>query len=356
MRAAWLVPLLVSASVAGLCAAGASEACAQQVVPREPQQQPPPAGPTDAEILLADLADVLVELTAEVRALREEVAALRREVEALRDGGAFADAAAAPTPAGTEPSASTAPLARGGTQLTLAGQVVAPAPYPQLPAFSANPIYVVRPPSNAAVVRGTVALKDAAAREGAAPRLVPVTRNHDTFGEFVPAQDLLVAPNGGIENAVVWIEGISEGKAFSAVPAAIQARGGRFQPRVQVVAPEAQIVLVNLDPVSHEFKVRGLWNAIIPAGQQHVVRAPARPSIVRVENDQHPWMVAYLFVPPHPYAAVTAADGGFEIADVPPGRYALRIWHETIGIEEREVEIATGRVLEDSLELTHKPK
>jgi hypothetical protein len=29
----------------------------------------------------------------------------------------------------------------------------------------------------------------------------------------------------------------------------------------------------------------------------------------------------------HPYFAVTAADGSFEIKDVPAGKYVVEVWH-----------------------------
>jgi len=39
-------------------------------------------------------------------------------------------------------------------------------------------------------------------------------------------------------------------------------------------------------------------------------------------------MSAYLVVTETPYSAVTDAEGRFSIADVPPGKYVLRVWHE----------------------------
>ena len=34
-------------------------------------------------------------------------------------------------------------------------------------------------------------------------------------------------------------------------------------------------------------------------------------------------------------AAVTGADGGFTLPDVPPGTYQLRVWHEVLKAAER---------------------
>ena len=39
-------------------------------------------------------------------------------------------------------------------------------------------------------------------------------------------------------------------------------------------------------------------------------------------------MNAVAIVAPHPYYAVTDANGQFELTDVPPGHYEIVAWHE----------------------------
>jgi hypothetical protein len=41
----------------------------------------------------------------------------------------------------------------------------------------------------------------------------------------------------------------------------------------------------------------------------------------------HPWMFAYAGVVDHPYFAVSAEDGSFKIANVPPGEYVVEAVH-----------------------------
>ena len=38
--------------------------------------------------------------------------------------------------------------------------------------------------------------------------------------------------------------------------------------------------------------------------------------------------------------AVSAADGSFEIKDVPPGEYKLKIWHEKLGTAKATAVVA----------------
>jgi len=53
-----------------------------------------------------------------------------------------------------------------------------------------------------------------------------------------------------------------------------------------------------------------------------------RPGIVRVFCNIHPTMSAVIAVLDTPWFDVSKASGDFEIRDVPPGNYTLRIFHE----------------------------
>jgi hypothetical protein len=64
----------------------------------------------------------------------------------------------------------------------------------------------------------------------------------------------------------------------------------------------------------------------------------------------HAWMVGYMVVKDHPYAAVTDAEGKFELKNLPAGEWTIRVWHEKPGYikeAEREGDLETwemGRV------------
>ena len=51
------------------------------------------------------------------------------------------------------------------------------------------------------------------------------------------------------------------------------------------------------------------------------------------------WMEAWIVVTEHPYYAVSNEVGEFELTDIPPGQYTLRVWHETLGQFEQPVEV-----------------
>ena len=62
--------------------------------------------------------------------------------------------------------------------------------------------------------------------------------------------------------------------------------------------------------------------------------------MVRFKCNVHGWMEAYVGVLPHPYFAVTANGGAFELEDVPPGTYTIEAWHEKLGTQTQSVTIA----------------
>jgi hypothetical protein len=61
--------------------------------------------------------------------------------------------------------------------------------------------------------------------------------------------------------------------------------------------------------------------------------------MVRFKCDVHPWMSAYVGVLDHPFYAVSAADGAFEIKNVPAGSYTIEAWHEAAGVQTQQVTV-----------------
>ena len=65
--------------------------------------------------------------------------------------------------------------------------------------------------------------------------------------------------------------------------------------------------------------------------------------VLRLGCDIHPWMDARLVAFDHPWFAVSAPDGTFTIADVPPGTYRLEAWHEEYGgVKAGEITVGPG--------------
>jgi hypothetical protein len=55
----------------------------------------------------------------------------------------------------------------------------------------------------------------------------------------------------------------------------------------------------------------------------------------------------------HPFYAVTGEQGDFLLENVPPGRYTLQVWHESLGTVQRDVAV-NGSVATITVEMGGK--
>ncbi|MGE3806689.1 MAG: hypothetical protein AB7K24_18635 [Gemmataceae bacterium] len=109
-----------------------------------------------------------------------------------------------------------------------------------------------------------------------------------------------------------------------------------FEPRAVAVREGQELVVKNSAPVAHNVNYRGLLNAggnfLIPAKGQYVIKDLVTDRLpLTVECNIHKWMKGRILVLPHPYFAVTDADGNFEIKNAPAGEWYLKVYHDSIG-------------------------
>ena len=158
----------------------------------------------------------------------------------------------------------------------------------------------------------------------------------------------LVVQDGKLRNAVVYIDGITKGKEFTPKDAEIDNVGCRFEPHVGIAYKGAELATKNSDALLHNThlylmeKNRDLVNIALPQQGQVVKKTMKKDGPVSVKCDAHEWMQGYIFVATHPYAVVTGDDGAFELTDVPPGEYTVKVWHERLGEQEQKVTIAAS--------------
>jgi hypothetical protein len=202
-------------------------------------------------------------------------------------------------------------------------------------------------------VTGTVRL------EGSPPVRAPlrVYKHREVCGDGVADDRLVVGPGGGVRYAVVSVEGVRNGRPPERDRTLVlDNQACRFQPHVQVAEVGQWLELRNSDPVLHDADARlgveTLFNVALPPG--HRLRKPlARPGLVAITCDvRHTWMLAWVAVAEHPYHTVTDAYGTYELRDVPPGHYTLRVWHEQLGTTERPVTVEAGGTVTAVFSLT----
>ena len=168
-------------------------------------------------------------------------------------------------------------------------------------------------------------------------------------------EDFIIGPDGSLKDAVVMLEGIIKGKAFDLPKVRIEAMDCDFLPFVNVLRDQDEITVINMDPVEHDIqgyetaRVRGarvLFNRPLPMNPFHRVlgllqshrHLPGQPMVQKVHLRKgrnlfvmqcgfHPYMFSWGIVVKNPYYAITKEDGLFEMTDVPPGEYVLKVWH-----------------------------
>ncbi len=153
------------------------------------------------------------------------------------------------------------------------------------------------------------------------------------------AEELVVGADKGIANVVVYVrdKGVKVNPALAAKAAAVlDNKNCRFEPHVTFVQTGQELVIKNSDTVGHNSNVATVKNPpsnnLIPAGGEVKAKFASDEAIpAQVTCNIHPWMKAWLLVRPNPYAAVSKADGTFEIPGVPATEVELQFWHEKAG-------------------------
>lgn len=160
-------------------------------------------------------------------------------------------------------------------------------------------------------------------------------------------ESLVVASNGALANAFIYVKQGMEGKRFDtpSTPVTIDQRGCWFRPRVLGIQTNQVLKIINSDPVTHNIhpmaQINREWNHSQGAGDPPIDRRFIKPEVmIPVKCNIHSWMHAYIGVVDNPYFAVSKDDGSYTIGNLPPGTYTIGIWQEKLGTQERQVTIA----------------
>jgi len=195
-------------------------------------------------------------------------------------------------------------------------------------------------------IRGIVRLVGDASKAGT----MEITKDDKICGRRKPSPRLTVGKNKGVQNAVVCLEEISQGKKTPGKEKfVLDQRKCEYVPHVMILPAGAQMEIVNSDPILHNVHAydltsesRTAFNIAQPIkGQRTPIKTTQlkAPGLMLETCDAgHPWMSAYVIVADHPYYAVTDANGKFVLSDVPPGSYKLKMWHEGVVAVRTELE------------------
>lgn len=152
----------------------------------------------------------------------------------------------------------------------------------------------------------------------------------------------------GVRNAadaVVYVDAIA-GKTFAppSEHAKVDQKNMQFIPHVLPVVAGTAVDFHNSDALLHNvfspdacadrFNL-GTW----PQGQikSFTFKKDCFASLL---CKVHPEMEGFIAVLPTPYFAVTAADGSYDIKNVPDGKYTVKVWHPKLKAAQKSVTVA----------------
>jgi len=164
---------------------------------------------------------------------------------------------------------------------------------------------------------------------------------------------LIIGPQGGVANTVVYLQNVSRGKAFDLPQQRrfLDQKHCRYEPHILLVPRNELLEMKSSDATLHTIHMDGAasYNLPFPFPNQVISRPMQSPGLVNLKcNGGHVWMNAEMFVVSHPYYAVTDESGRFELTNVPPGEYVIVAWHEgwSVAREESTFDVLTEKRVE----------
>lgn len=164
-------------------------------------------------------------------------------------------------------------------------------------------------------------------------------------------REFQAGPDGGFSDVIVALVGVEKGKPFTGPPE-LRIRDCRMSPFVSAVRQDEPIRLVNEDPITHDvqgYTLKGpytfpMFNKPLLPESETEKKIRFRPGhyLFRSQCGVHAFMQSWGMAVTNPYYAVTPADGGFKIDQIPTGRYHLIAWHPLMPVQAREVTIEAG--------------
>jgi hypothetical protein len=190
------------------------------------------------------------------------------------------------------------------------------------------------------------------------PEKIEVTKDTNICGsEPKISPVLVVGANKGISDVVASLPDIQKGKALGKPdkPPVLDQKSCEYHPYAQIFPVNTTLEIVNSDDVLHNVKTKGgsktTFNIAQPKFKRKLTVEFKIPEIVQVECNVHGWMNAILVVVDHPYNALTDPNGSFKIADVPPGKYTLKLWHSKLGEQTKEVTVGSKEEVKVAFEM-----
>ena len=199
--------------------------------------------------------------------------------------------------------------------------------------------------AHAGSVKGTVLF------EGEPPEQPKLKRDVDPKCSKDRRDEAIVVAKGKLRDVMVRVTNGSTGAHEApATPAVIDQNDCMYAPRVIGIVAGQKLQVKNSDNTFHNvhgiLANKDLFNKPMGPKAADLTLDPSAAKagdVVGLQCDVHAWMKSYVVVNDSPFFAVTAADGTFEIKDLPIGDYTLEAWHPVLGTKTMKISIGKGK-------------
>jgi hypothetical protein len=206
-------------------------------------------------------------------------------------------------------------------------------------------------PDSAAAITGVVNF------EGTAPAGEPIDMSEEPVcaekHAEQPMKQHAMVNDGKLANVFVYVkEGLGD-RTFPTPQQGVEIDqdGCRYHPHILAIQANQDLIIKNADGILHNINTQPTVNQGFNVSQpveMETRKSFSMPEVmIPVKCDVHGWMEAYIGVQNHPYMAVSAEDGTFSLADLPPSTYTIEAWHELYGTQTQTVTVGpkeTGQV------------
>ena len=181
--------------------------------------------------------------------------------------------------------------------------------------------------------------------------ILEVSRDRAVCGESRSFLPIRVNPaNQGLHHALVSIKASSlPERQFPAKSHLLVNKECRFSPHVSAAQVGDKLEVHNRDPILHNThisrKKRTFLNVAQLPGSRPIPKIIKQEGEYAIQCDKHKFMKGILQVFSHPYFMVTDQLGTFELPPLPGGTYTLQVWHERLGVLEKEIQVPAAETV-----------
>jgi hypothetical protein len=219
--------------------------------------------------------------------------------------------------------------------------------------------FVVAGGASAATLTGTVKY------EGRQPPQRPLAMDADPACKAkhsapVMSETIVLGSGNTLANVLVRVKSGLPGQAPAppSTPVVMDQKGCQYAPHVMGVVVNQPFKVKNSDGLLHNVHSLSTantpFNRAMPANVTEADYKFTKPETFKVKCDVHPWMGAVVHVMPHPFFAVTDANGKFTIKDLPAGTYEVEAVHEFERFPPQTMSVTVGASDTKTVDFTFK--